>query len=196
MLCLSVSIHTQFQRNESTTTDQFHQSETFRHRKATRCLEINKLGEQMKKQILVASTMLSLVVTVMVTRVSAQSSDYFRVTIPFEFAISGKTLPAGEYIVRRVSSDSPQWLSITSVNPGTRQNVLTHKIRSGTLQSESKLVFRRYGDQYFLSQIWEAGDNDGHELLTSRREAGLQRLMAKNTAKPEMVVVSGRRTRQ
>ena len=149
----------------------------------------------MKKQILVASTMLSLVVTVMVTRVSAQSSHNFRVIIPFEFAISGKTLPAGEYIVRRVSSDSPQWLSITSVNARTRQTVLTHKIRSGTHESESKLVFRRYGDQYFLSQIWEAGDSDGHELLTSREEAGLQRLMAKNTAKPEMVVVSGRRTR-
>ena len=149
----------------------------------------------MKKQILVASTMLSLVVTVMVTRVSAQASHYFRVIIPFDFAISGKTLPAGEYIVRRVSSDSPQWLSITSANARTRQTVLTHKIRSGTHESESKLVFRRYGDQYFLSQIWEAGDSDGHELLTSQEEAGLQRLMAKNTAKPEMVVVSGRRTR-
>ena len=148
----------------------------------------------MKKQILVASTMLSLVVTVMVTRVSAQSSHYFRVIVPFEFEISDKRFPAGEYIVRRVSSDSPQWLAITSVNARTRQTVLTHKIRSGTLESESKLVFRRYGDQYFLSQIWEAGDSDGHELLTSRGEARLQRLMAKNSAKPEMVAVSGRRT--
>ena len=148
----------------------------------------------MKKQILVASTILSLVVTLMVTRVSAQSSHYFRVIIPFEFAISDKRFPAGEYIVRRVSSDSPQLLSITSLNARTRQSVLTHKIRSGTLLSESKLVFRRYGDQYFLSQIWEAGDSDGRELRVSREETDLQRL-AKNTAKPEVVVVSGRRPR-
>ena len=148
----------------------------------------------MKKQILVASTIFSLVVTLMVTRVSAQSSHYFRVIIPFEFAISDKRFPAGEYIVRRVSSDSPQLLSITSLNARTRQSVLTHKIRSGTLLSESKLVFRRYGDQYFLSQIWEAGDSDGRELRVSREETDLQRL-AKNTAKPEVVVVSGRRPR-
>jgi len=147
----------------------------------------------MKKQILVPATILSLVLTVMVTQVRAQASHYFRVIIPFEFAISGKTLPAGEYVVRRVSADSPQWLSITSLNGSTRQTVLTHKMRSGTLGSESKLVFRRYGDQYFLSQIWEGGDNDGHELLRSRGEASLQRTMAKNTGKPEVVVVSGRR---
>ena len=149
----------------------------------------------MKKQMLVASTILSLVVTLMVKSVSAQSSHYFRVIVPFEFEISDKRFPAGEYIVRRVSSDRPQWLAITSVNAQTRQTVLTHKIRNGTLQSESKLVFRRYGDQYFLSQIWEDGDTDGHELPRSRGEADLQRLMAKNTANPEMVVVSGRRTR-
>ena len=59
----------------------------------------------------------------------------------------------------------------------------------------NQLVFRRYGDQFFLSQIWEAGDRDGHELRTSRGEAELQRLMAKNSTKPEMVVVSGRRPR-
>src|SRR6185295_215394 len=161
----------------------------------SRCLKKNKLGGQMKKQILVASTILSLVVTLMVKSVSAQSSHFFRVIVPFEFEINNKRFPAGEYLVRRVSSDSPQWLAITSVNARTRQTVLTHKIRNGTLQSESKLVFRRYGDQYFLSQIWEAGDNDGRELRTSRGEADLQRLMAKNTANPEMVVVSGRRTR-
>ena len=147
----------------------------------------------MKKQILVASTILSLVVTLMVKSVNAQSSHYFRVIVPFEFEINNKRFPAGEYLVRRVSSDSPQWLAITSENGRTRQIVLTHKMRSGTLGSESKLVFRRYGDQYFLSQIWEAGDNDGRELRPSRGEANLQRLMAKNT-NPEMVVVSGRCT--
>lgn len=157
--------------------------------------EKNKLGGQMKKQILVASTILSLVVTLMVKNVSAQSSHYFRVIVPFEFEINDKRFPAGEYIVRRVSSDNPQWLAITSVNARTRQTVLTHKIRNGTLESESKLVFRRYGDQYFLSQVWEAGDNDGRELRTSRGEADLKRLMAKNSANAEMVVVSARRTR-
>ena len=149
----------------------------------------------MKKQTSIAFTMLSLVVALATTSVSAQSSHYFQVTIPFEFAISGKTLPPGEYIVRRVSSDKPQWLSISSVSGRTGQSFLTHNVRTGRLKAESKLVFRRYGDQYFLSQVWEAGDRDGHELRKSRRESGLQGDMAKNTARPDMVAVSGRRPR-
>jgi hypothetical protein len=149
----------------------------------------------MKKQTSIAFAMLSLVVALAATSVRAQSSDYFEVTIPFEFSISGKTLPPGEYIVRRVFSDKPQWLSISSVNGRTGQSALTHNVRAGTPQSESKLVFRRYGDQYFLSQVCEAGDSDIHELRKSRRESGLEREIAKHAARPEMVAVSGRRPR-
>jgi hypothetical protein len=149
----------------------------------------------MKRQILMAITMLSLYATLAVASVKAQSEHYLVVTIPFEFAIKGKTLPPGEYIVRRVSSDKPDCLSIGSVNGRTGQSVLTHNVRAGTLQAESKLVFSRYGDQYFLSQVWKAGDSDGHELRKSRRESGLERIMAKNTARPEMATVTGQRPR-
>ena len=149
----------------------------------------------MKKQPLMAFTMLSLVVALAVTSISAQSNHYFQVTIPFEFAINSKTLPPGEYIVKRVSSDKPGWLSISSINGRTGLSVLTHGVRARTLLAESKLVFRRYGDQYFLSQVWEAGDSDGHELRKSRSESGLERDRAKNTARPETVAVSGQRPR-
>ena len=35
---------------------------------------------------------------------------------------------------------------------------------------QSKLVFHRYGDRYFLAQIWMAGSNSGQELPKSPRE--------------------------
>jgi len=35
---------------------------------------------------------------------------------------------------------------------------------------KTKLVFSRYGDQYFLSQIWMAGNEAGYQLPKSRRE--------------------------
>ena len=152
----------------------------------------------MKKQILLTSTILSLVVTLMVKSVSAQSTHYFRVIVPFEFEINDKRFPAGEYIVRRVSSDSPQWLAITSVNARTRQTVLTHKIRNGTLQSESKLVFRRYGDQYFLFQVWAVGDTIGSEIPRSsverqaEREVDNEKGQSASSAQPAEVVIAAR----
>jgi hypothetical protein len=147
----------------------------------------------MKKKTLMVFTMLSLVVALAATSVSAQSRHYFQVTIPFEFAISGKTLPPGEYIVRRVSSDRPERLAISSANGVTGQSVVTHNVRAGMLQAESKLVFNRYGDHYFLSQIWEAGDNAGRELMKSREERQLERELAKTPNGPEKVAIVRRR---
>jgi hypothetical protein len=61
------------------------------------------------------------------------------------------------------------------------------------LQAESKLVFNRYGDHYFLSQIWEAGDNAGRELMKSREERQLERELAKTSNGPEKVAIVRRR---
>jgi len=58
--------------------------------------------------------------------------------------------------------------------------VLTSNVRAKTRQSESKLVFRQYGDQYFLLQIWEAQDDAGRKLPKSRRERTCERELAKD----------------
>jgi len=36
-------------------------------------------------------------------------------------------------------------------------------------------VFHRYGNTYFLSQIWMAGESTGRELLKTREERALER---------------------
>jgi hypothetical protein len=146
----------------------------------------------MKKKSLMAFTMLSLVVVLTATSVSAQSNHNLVVTIPFEFAIRGKTLPPGEYIVKRVSSDRPEVLSIGSVDVGTTGvAVLTSNIRAKTTQRQSTLVFNQYGSQYFLSQIWEAGDSTGRKVMKSRKERQLERELAKNRAGREKVAIVG-----
>jgi hypothetical protein len=51
------------------------------------------------------------------------------------------------------------------------------------------LVFNRHGDQYFLSQIWEAGDSAGRELMTSREERQLERELAKSAGRREKIAI-------
>jgi hypothetical protein len=48
--------------------------------------------------------------------------------------------------------------------------VLGHSCESSKTPERSKLVFHRYGDRYFLAQIWVAGYNSGRELPKSRQE--------------------------
>jgi hypothetical protein len=50
---------------------------------------------------------------------------------------------------------------------------------ASTRRNESTLVFHRYGDEYFLSTIWTAGNDTGHELFKSRAERELIRASSK-----------------
>ena len=143
----------------------------------------------MKKQITMTLTMLCLIVTLAVTSAKAQSRSHFiRINIPFEFIIRGKTLPPGSYIVKRVS-DKPETLLLYSTDGGSGVYILTKNVRVGTSQSESKLVFKQYGDQYFLSQVWAAGDYEGRQLFESRGERTARELLAKDTMKRQTVTL-------
>ena len=57
-------------------------------------------------------------------------------------------------------------------------------------QGDTKLVFNRYGDQFFLSQVWMAGRTDGQELIKTRRERLLQREIARGSGKPETISIA------
>jgi hypothetical protein len=55
--------------------------------------------------------------------------------------------------------------------------------------SKAKLVFHRYGGQYFLYQIWPAGATTGRQFLKSHSEREiLQTLASVGQADPKMLV--------
>ena len=51
---------------------------------------------------------------------------------------------------------------------------------------KGKLVFSRYGDQYFLSEIWMTGASVGHKLPRSRREVEI----AQNQTAQQVVILA------
>jgi hypothetical protein len=48
--------------------------------------------------------------------------------------------------------------------------VLSNATQAKETQTQSTLVFKRYDNRYFLSQIWKAGSIRGRELLKSPAE--------------------------
>src|SRR5438128_12687721 len=100
----------------------------------------------MKKQALTAFMVLGLMITLAVTPGTAQSNSHsMRIRIPFEFTVKDKTLPPGEYVVKRNVSDRPEMLLISSVDGGPGKYVITKNAQARERQSDSKLVFQRYG---------------------------------------------------
>jgi hypothetical protein len=90
--------------------------------------------------------------------------------VPFDFIVGGKTLPAGKYAIR--SNTTGRVLAVQSVDSG-RTTLITmgNNVGSHNSSGKSRLVFRQYGNLYFLGQVWEGGYNEGRELPKNNRES-------------------------
>ncbi|MBA3765482.1 MAG: hypothetical protein H0W99_00575 [Acidobacteria bacterium] len=134
----------------------------------------------MKKQSLRMVVILSFLMILSVSSAHAQSSREMTAKIPFSFIVANKTFPAGDYSVTRLNPQSDKAaLAIKSMDGRLSKVVLTMSVQAGALQERAKLVFTRYNDQYYLSQIWTPADNTGLELPKSRSE---RTLLARNLA--------------
>lgn len=139
-----------------------------------------------------SALMLSVFAVIATATASAQMpGTSLRANVPFDFSVRGKILPAGEYQIKRLTDD-PGTLLITNVNDSHERSVVqTERVDESEIASKSELIFSRYGDSYFLSEIFAAGQQSGRELVPSSQERGLKRELAANgaIAKPETVAV-------
>lgn len=141
----------------------------------------------MKKQAIKAFALLSLFLSISAIHVYAQDSPLIRkVEIPFDFSVRGKPLPTGTYSVNRVNPDK-SLLQLRSADGQEVINVVTNSVRATVLPKTGKLTFRRYGETYFLFQIWEADDIQGRQLLKSRTERSVERDLTKRGEAPAIV---------
>jgi hypothetical protein len=88
----------------------------------------------------------------------AQPKPRGRVEIPFAFHVRDVALPAGTYTVEEFITTGT--IMITNDETGKGILTLAPANRSGDT-NESKLVFNKYGDRYFLSELWFAGKGAG-----------------------------------
>ena len=144
----------------------------------------------MKKQAITVIAVAMFFATLAVASVQAQNAGNISVTIPFDFTVSGKTLPAGDYDLRRTIEGPRVVLQIR----GRAKDLSvylpqTNPVQGNEIQAESKLIFNKYADQYFLSQVWISGRSSGAELPKTSRERLLQREMAQG-GKPETINVA------
>jgi hypothetical protein len=93
-----------------------------------------------------------------------------KANVPFNFIVDRATLPAGEYTIQTMDTQG-RVLSIRDSDQRPRSMVISNRCESLEASAQTKLVFHRYGDRYFLVQIWVEGNNSGHELPKSSREA-------------------------
>jgi hypothetical protein len=113
-----------------------------------------------------------------------------RTRIPFDFSIRGKTLPAGDYEIRRIN-DGPDVLMINGINDRRERAVfITEPVEARKIEGRGVVEFHRYGDSYFLSEIFTGGEQTGRELRITRQERDMRREMASNKTEQETVALA------
>lgn len=148
----------------------------------------------MKRAMLILGiAALALLLTAVDSQVSAQSDAQLQVKIPFNFTICREQLPAGKYTLKHASSSNTHLLAIRSEDNRVVELACTNDMQSPKSVEEGKLIFNRYGDQYFLAEAWWPGDDIGHQIVKSEREKTLIKELSgtgsKQSKKQERVII-------
>jgi hypothetical protein len=101
---------------------------------------------------------------------SFAQSHMVQANIPFDFTVSGKLLPAGEY---RIEQHGPNIVEIRNhYKPITSLALVT--AGGDAAPGTGKLMFHRYGGQYFLSEILSDSAGMSFRVPVSKKERATQ----------------------
>lgn len=92
-----------------------------------------------------------------------------KVNVPFAFENGSQHLPAGIYTLQ-MQSDHVMLIH-GQVNSGLTMTNPQETLRPS---QKSKVVFRKYGDQYFLREVWTAASTTHFQCTKSKAEKRLQ----------------------
>jgi hypothetical protein len=101
--------------------------------------------------------------------------------VPFSFYLGSSAMPQGSYRVDEFAHGAV--VSLRSA--GALKSVTAHEIFGKKQAEPARLVFHRYGDVYYLAEIWTGDTSIGQELAASPREKEITR----NGAMPTVAVI-------
>ena len=144
----------------------------------------------MKKQMLWMPLVLIAMFAAAAVSTRAQAAYGLRADVPFDFVVGDKTIPAGRITAHGVSAAFQGSLTIRNLAQGELALRNGRKMLGADRTDQGKLVFHKYGNRYFLAQIWIPG-YEAWEVVKSKEERSLERdtRLVKNF-KPAQVIVA------
>jgi len=115
------------------------------------------------------TSMFGLMALMGATSLFAQTTPV-RATIPFDFRVGQRVMPAGSYTLTQTSA-----ALFLRKEDGTRASAisLTNPTYHSGASNNAGLEFNRYGSVYFLSKLWGADPSYGRELVKTAQEREL-----------------------
>jgi hypothetical protein len=119
-----------------------------------------------------AASLFALVLTVATTAPAAHAQDLKTVVnIPFAFELGSHHFEAGKYTI----NSSLEGRAINLQNGSNSGVTLTMWDSNSKPSTGSKVVFHRYGNRYFLREVWTEGEDNHLKCVDDRAEKRTQK---------------------
>ena len=142
----------------------------------------------MKGKTILFILTLGMIVLLGASDVQAQIPDVTRINVPFAFTVGDQLLPHGDYLIHRMSPHAPNVVRIMSKNGELEASIhVTMPVYENQHPGPGRLVFNKYGNDLFLSQLWLTGLTTGREFRVSNAE----REVAANTPRVRTTIALG-----
>jgi hypothetical protein len=107
--------------------------------------------------------------------------------VPFDFTVQTVTIPAGQYALKPLSATSGL-IQIQNLETGRSVAVFASSTLStykGKDVESGKVIFHRYGDRYFFSEVWTPSGLRGRAMPSK-----LEREVQASSAERQIAAVS------
>ena len=132
---------------------------------------------------------LAMSLALLMSAAAQAQTTHLKITVPFEFTAGNVQLPAGEYAVTAIGPWGGPTFSVHNVNSNAGTFVVSASCLSQKPAADAKLVFHRYGQQYFLAEVWNRNSSSGNQIKINSRQTEL----ARNQSKDEVVLIASQK---
>ena len=122
------------------------------------------------RQLLLSFMALFFALTIYPSKAHAQIIGELEANIPFQFHAGNAKFPAGKYLIHVLDNTDLTVMEIRSADGSTSALFEVHDAEANSAPGKSELIFNKYGNDYFLSKLFDEGDPSGSELIESRAE--------------------------
>jgi hypothetical protein len=110
------------------------------------------------------------VLSLLLTAAGAYAQTAARANVPFAFKVGTTQMPAGTYAIE--GNHGSNIVTVRNVQTGT--SVMAMGRQESPSKKADKLIFHRYGSQYFLTAILGSQGSDAMVLPATKQEKELQ----------------------
>jgi hypothetical protein len=104
------------------------------------------------------------------THANAQIIGDVEANIPFQFHAGNTKFPAGQYHIHVLDNTDLSIMEITSMDDSISAVFQVRDAESKSDPSKTELIFNKYGNRYFLAELFDEGNPNGSQVLESQYE--------------------------